>query len=155
MLKKICISIISLTTLCISAEAQRVVIGEKAPDIKVAEWDRDIAPRSTTKAVLLDFFHSANDQCVKNLPLLNSLQTKYGDNLSVIVLTRETGDKMAPLINGRGYKFFVGYDGDGRTFTSYGIRFVPFSVLIDSNDRVAWTGNVNSLSDDVIQRAIR
>ncbi|MCD7962629.1 MAG: TlpA family protein disulfide reductase [Rikenellaceae bacterium] len=155
MQRKLYISILFLTALIFSVNAQRIVIGEKAPDVKVAVWDRDIAPKSVSKAVLLDFFHSANDQCVKNMPVLNSLQEKYGDKLSVIIITRETGDKMAPIINGKNYRFFVGYDGEGKTFTSYGVRFVPFSVLINSGGRVAWTGNISSLTEDVINKALR
>lgn len=155
MLRKILLSLFLVSALVWGVSAQRIVIGEKAPDIKVGGWYGGNSPSRSTKAMLVDFFHSANDQCVRALPKLDAIQKDYPGKLSVIVLSKEEFSKISSYIDGKGYSFFTAVDDNGRTFGAFDVRFVPFSVLIDSNGRVAWAGNVNNLTSDIINKALR
>ena len=133
---------------------QRLVIGEKAPEIRVVQWD-GASPSIAGKPYLVDFFLSSNDQCVANLPKLNSLQSTHKENLNVIVIARESADKVQPFINGKGYGFYTGLDDGGKTFSGYGVRFVPFAALVDARGRLVWTGNVAGLTPDIIDKALK
>lgn len=154
MIKTILCSILFLLT-ATSGQAQRLVIGEKAPDIRVSEWLNNRAPASMDKAILIDFFHSSNEQCVKELDIVNELNKTYGNRMNFIVVTRESLDKVTPFVNGKGYGFYIGTDGEGKTFGNYAVRFVPFSVLIDARGRLVWTGNLSSLTKDTIEKALK
>ena len=37
-------------------------------------------------------------------------------------------------------------DDEGKTFDAYGVKFVPFSVLLDAKGRVLWFGNSSRLT---------
>jgi hypothetical protein len=152
-MKKIWFSLIALVLTATAAQAQRLVIGEKAPEIKVSQWV-DSRAAAGNKATLVDFFHSSNAQCIANLPKLNTLQETYGARLNVIVVSSEGMDKLTPCLDGKGYGFYAGTDDAGKTFAAYAVRFVPFAALIDSRGRLVWTGNVASLTDETIKKAL-
>lgn len=151
-MRKLLLSILALTFALSAAQAQRLIIGEKAPDIKIAEWLGGKAAAGG-KATLIDFFHSSNEQCVANLEKLNSLHSAYGSRMNVIAVSRESLDKLQPFVSGKGYGFYAGIDDGGKTFTAYGVRFVPFAALIDTRGRLVWTGNVAALTNDMIEKA--
>ena len=154
-MKRLLFSILSIVFLSTAAQAQRLVIGEKAPEVRVAEWLDGKSPSLSGRACLIDFFHSSNDRCVANLSKLDDLQRTYGDRLNVISVSREGWDKVRPLVSGKGYGFYTGLDDGGKTFANYGVRFVPFAALVDARGRLVWTGNVSALTDDVVDKALR
>ena len=151
-MKRLLLSIATIIIAVSAVQAQRLVIGEKAPDIKIVEW-LDGKAAAGGKATLIDFFHSSNEQCVSNLAKLNSLHGAYGSRMNVIAVSREGMDKLQPFVSGKGYGFYAGLDDAGKTFTAYGVRFVPFAALIDARGRLVWTGNVASLTNDIIEKA--
>lgn len=155
MLRRILYTIFTLLLIAPAVNAQRLVIGEKAPDIRVGEWYKGNSASTSGTAVLLDFFHSSNDQCVRALPRLNTIQKDYSGKLNVIVITKESMSSVSPYLDGKDYSFYLGNDEGGKTFNSFNVRLVPFSVLLDGSGKVAWTGNVGSLTDDIIRRALR
>ena len=144
---------LAMFALAFSAQAQRLVIGEKAPEVKVSEWLGGRAPGSG--ATLVDFFHSSNPQCVANLDKLNTIAGSYGNRLNVVVLSREGADKMASVASGKHYRFFMGEDDGGKTYNAFSVRFVPFAALIDARGRLVWTGNVSALTNSTIDSALR
>ncbi|MCD8184907.1 MAG: TlpA family protein disulfide reductase [Rikenellaceae bacterium] len=138
-----------------SVQAQRLVIGEKAPEVRVAKWTSAAVPVMSGKPFLIDFFHSSNNQCVANLVKLNIFHGNYRGKVNVILISREEHDKVAPFLEGKGYGFFTGLDDGGKTFTNYGVRFVPFAALVDTKGRLVWTGNVSALTNEIIDKALK
>lgn len=136
----------------VTVRAQRLVIGEKAPEIRVAAWQDGRTPVSG--AMLVDFFASSNPQCVANLDKLNTIQGRYGDRLQVVVISREGAERMAEFTAGKNYRFRIGEDDGGKTFAAFNVRFVPFAALIDARGRLVWTGNVTGLTDETIERGL-
>lgn len=154
-MKRGILCMIVLLLAAVGGNAQKLIIGEKAPEIKVVEWLGGKAPVIVGKAMFVDFFHSSNPQCVTSLDKINALHKSYGTKMNFIILSKEGMDKMISVVNGKGYGFFVGIDEGGKTFSGYDVRFVPFSVLIDTRGRLVWTGNVTTLSDDIVEKAMK
>ena len=154
-MKRVILSILLLSVVSVTAAtAQRLVIGERAPEIRVSSWLEGRSAATTGKAVLVNFFHSSNEQCIRDLAKLDGFSRAHS-GLNVLVITKETLDKVAPYVSGKGYGFYVGMDEDSKTFNAYGVRFVPFSALLDARGRLVWTGNPGSLTDEIINRALR
>lgn len=151
-MKRLLLSIATVILAVSAAQAQRLVIGERVPEMKITTWYNGTVP-PLGKATLVDFFHTPNEQCVANLPRLNELQTAHNERLNVVVIAREGLDKVSPFLDGKGYRFYAGIDDAGKTFTAYGVRFVPFAALIDARGRLVWTGNVASLTNEIIEKA--
>lgn len=132
---------------------QRLIIGEKAPDFRASEWLNNHTPAGK-KNILIEFFHSPSEPSLRRLPELDALARRY-PQMEVIVVSREPKEKLAPLFESGNYAFFIAIDEGGRTFTNYGIQFIPFSVLLDSRGRVLWFGNSSQLTDDIINQLLK
>ena len=89
-----------LAILAIPLHAQRLVIGERVPDLNITQWLNG-APVSDGKAVMVEFYHSSNPKGAERLAQLDELAKSYGDRLAVIVVTREKDDAVIRLRRNR------------------------------------------------------
>lgn len=133
-------------------QAQNIVIGERAPELKNITWLSDRQPVAA-EFTLLVFFHSSNEGCIRALSNLEELSSKLGSKLRIVVVTQEEAGKIAPILSPRlSPRFGVALDPTKRTFSGFGVEFVPFSVLIDSRNRVVWMGNPMTVTSSFIQK---
>lgn len=88
-----------LAILAIPLHAQRLVIGERVPDLNITQWLNG-APVSDGKAVMVEFYHSSNPKGAERLAQLDELAKSYGDRLAVIVVTREKDDAVISSLLG-------------------------------------------------------
>lgn len=138
-----------------ASHAQNIVIGERAPELKSVTW---LASRNPAAADLsyLVFFHSSNKGCTASLDALRDLSNKLGSKLRIIIITQEDSDKIAP----HSHALHLRTDRRGarsrqKVFGSFGVDFVPFSVLIDAKNRVLWMGNPQSMTSSFIQKIVQ
>ena len=78
-----------LAILAIPLHAQRLVIGERVPDLNITQWLNG-APVSDGKAVMVEFYHSSNPKGAERLAQLDELAKSYGDRLAVTSLALNT-----------------------------------------------------------------
>ena len=138
-----------------ASHAQNIVIGERAPELKSVTW---LASRNPAAADLsyLVFFHSSNKGCTASLDALRDLSNKLGSKLRIIIITQEDSDKIAPILTPYiSERIGVALDHDKKVFGSFGVDFVPFSVLIDAKNRVLWMGNPQSMTSSFIQKIVQ
>lgn len=136
----------------LSVEAQTLSVGSKAPELKIKQWTNGELP--SNKPYLLEFFHSASTPSVEQLSKLNQIANKHKKDLVVVVLTKNNQDDVTPII-GAGSAFKIALDDNAKTFTNYGVKYVPFSVLISAKGSVLWFGNSNTLTDQAILEYIK
>lgn len=147
--------ILALLILSVStvATAQKLAVGQKAPEIRIAEW-------LTTKpaageAQLLHFFHTSSRDCADQLPKLDGFANKYAGCMSVVVVAREPAAKVRPAITGDDVRYLAALDEDGRTFAAFGVEYVPFGVLIDGKGKVLWFGNPGQLDEATLDGLLK
>ena len=125
MKNSISLSIIALTVTMFmgisGSSAQKLVMGEKAPDMKVSGWISD-RPAESGTAQLVEFFHSSNRQCHNRLPALDALAQKYSGKLTVIIMTKETAETVADILYPGSRSYYAAVD-DGRTFGNFGVQY--------------------------------
>ena len=97
-----------LAILAIPLHAQRLVIGERVPDLNITQWLNG-APVSDGKAVMVEFYHSSNPKGAERLAQLDELAKSYGDRLAVIVVTREKDDAVISSLLGGNPSYRVGF----------------------------------------------
>lgn len=104
----------------------------------------------------LVFFHSSNKGCTASLDALRDLPNKLGSKLRIIIITQEDSEKIAPILTPYiSERIGVALDHDKKVFGSFGVDFVPFSVLIDAKNRVLWMGNPQSMTSSFIQKIVQ
>ena len=134
-----------------AASGQKLVIGEKAPDLSVSEW-MPSQPDLAGKARLIDFYHGLNKDCQAQLTKLNSLASQHSGSMVVMIVSKD-GKNAANKPGGLDKNYYTAYDSGGKTFNAYGIQYVPFSVLLDTRGKVVWFGNISTLDNATIDKA--
>lgn len=131
--------------------AQRLVIGERAPELKIQKWLTAV-PSTEGKFVMVEFFHSSNKKSVERLSTLNTLAKTNAEKLAVIIITRESDPAVTSVILNGNPSYYVGLDEGGKIFSAYSAQYVPYSVVSDKKQRILWVGNPTSMSnEDVLQ----
>lgn len=134
------------------AAAQVLVIGEKVPDFKVKEWVDMRKPAPVPqKMMLVEFFHSSNQESVGRLGELDRLAKKYAAGLTVVVITKEDSAATRRMLKDGSTRYHTGIDDAGKTFAAFGVQYVPHAVLIDPKGRLLWMGNSTAMDDSVIE----
>lgn len=132
------------------AHGQKLIIGGRAPELKVKEWATTKPAESGPR--LIEFFFSGSKPSVDRLTQVDAIAKTFNGRLTVIVITKEPKDKVMSILSPSSRSYFVAMDDNGRSFDAYGIQFVPFCVIIDNKGRIAWFGNSTSLCEEVVEK---
>lgn len=139
----------------LAVRAQEIVIGERVPDFRPTEWLGAAPSENDRRATLLVFYHTESQPCVEALPYVDSLARSM-KNGRVIVVAMESKERIAPsLVRYMSERFYVAIDRSERVFQSYGIRYVPFGVLVDPKGRAQWIGNPTLATPESIKRNLK
>jgi thiol-disulfide isomerase/thioredoxin len=87
------------------------------------------------KLVLLNFWATWCPPCRREMPSMQALYEQFHDDgLEIVALNvLEDRSTAADFIEETGYTFPVLLDADGRTATTYAIRYFPTTYVIDRN----------------------
>lgn len=153
-MKKLILSLTFLLCAAFATDAQnqKLMIGEKAPEIKVSRWLSSSGGDQNPK--LLEFVYTKSQPSVKRLAELSVTATKYKGKLTVIAISKDDAESVTSVVDVGKANYRIALDDAGKTFSAYGVSYVPFAVLIDSKGRTVWSGNPSSLTDDIINKAI-
>lgn len=135
------------------ASAQKLMIGQRAPELKTAQWLTGKPAEGRTQ--LLVFYHSSSKEATDQLAQLDGYAKKYGEKLNVTILSREAEEKVRPLVLDRPRTYYVALDDNGKTFSSFGVQYVPFSVLIDGRGKMLWFGNPAQLDANTLIKLLK
>ena len=140
------LAIILLLTLLFvgTISAQKVAIGSRAPRIERVEWLSD-RPDMVGRAMLVEFFHSSNTICRSRIDYCNRLAAELTDSLTLVIVAREPEEQIAPLLFKEYQYYYIAVDSSGELCKSYGVPYVPYSVVVGRRGIVRWTGNSQTL----------
>ena len=154
MKRNILITLLVLLT-AFAARAQEIVIGERVPDLRPTEWLGAAPAEDDRRATLVVFYHTESQPCVEALPQLDRLVRGLKD-VRLIVVAMEPKERIAPsLAKYMSAQFYVAIDQSGNAFDSYGIRYVPFGVLVDPKGRAQWIGNPTLATPESLKRNLK
>lgn len=151
-MKRIAITLLFLTSWLV-ADAQKLITGVKAPELKVNEWLSSM-PLMNGKPTLIEFFFSRSEPSQKRLPVLDDMARNYNKQLNVIVIGCETKEKLQSLLADKGYAFAVALDNEHKTFNAFDVQFVPYGVLLDTRGKVLWFGNSSKFDDTALRKTL-
>lgn len=147
------IAALAVFTLAADASAQKLAIGERAPELQVSEWLTE--KPADGKAQLVDFFHTSSSEAASVLSQMNSFADNYASKLSVVVVAREAASKVRPALMEGSPKYSAAIDDDGKTFAAFGVNVVPFAALTDSRGKVLWFGNPKQLTNEMLDKLLK
>lgn len=153
-MKRLAILILLLSTAFAAAEAQNIATRERAPKIKPRyhRWLDDAAPRQT-EYTYIEFVHSTSEPCIESCRKIRRYIDGTDRPFRVIFITCEKPAHIDSRLHECAGEY-VGtiVDEEGRIFDDFGVRYVPFGVLMDSKRRVLWFGNPITTDNDFFRK---
>ena len=143
--------IVTLLLTSSGLSAQKLILGVKAPDLKVKEWFAREQLQNNTPT-LVEFYFSRSEPSRQRLVFLDSLQ-RANKGLNVVVMVCEAREKAVEL--NKKHSFAIALDTDNKTFTTYGAEFVPYGTLFDGRGRVLWFGNSTHFTEREINHLLK
>ena len=138
-------------------------LNQKAPELVVEKWLGD-KPNTEGKFIILEFWGVNCNPCKDCIPHLNELNRHFKEDVVIIGLTSDKEEKIAtmklPVREGdkivRWEKATMDYpiaiDTKKSTREAFGLRFVPYAVIVDPEGIVRWEGAPKILSAELINK---
>ncbi|MFT3904620.1 MAG: TlpA disulfide reductase family protein [Niabella sp.] len=128
-------------------------LNKKAPKLVVEKWLTE-EPETTGKFVLIDFWATWCNPCLRFIPQLNAWHEKYKDDMVIIGISDETEDVVKGLVNPEPL-YYEAIDTKARTKSKLRVTGIPHAILIDPHGVVRWEGfpflQGNLLKEEVLE----
>ncbi len=150
----------SLLTSRIDADEAPPLSCERAPQYEVALLDGTVVRSDALRGrvVLLDFWSSDCGPCVRAMPKLALLHTRFASDSRVAILLVNTGwesiKRARAFAARRDHRLPFAYDRESKAFKSFGLGENPATILIDSRGCIAarHTGGSGTFLDELPSR---
>lgn len=153
-MKKIVTLLMLMLCYTYTASGENIIIGDKIPDLQLRAWLMDAEPDDAPFTCIL-FYHSESELCRQNLRHIKQLINAHPELLNLIILTKEEYSKAGVALTEQlSDNTGVAFDDRGRTFRSFGVKFIPFCVISDHKHRAVWCGNGNTLNGKIIEKIL-
>ena len=134
----------------LAMKAQDIALGERMPKFLGLNWLNNQIP-SKTPYYYMEFFSTQNPHSIAFLERLNQLKSKFGSQISIILVASEPEEVIRPYIEPYlGNNFAIILDHDKMIHSKLKIHFVPFGMLLNARHRIVWMGRFCDFDDSII-----
>ena len=141
-MKKLILVILILAFVDTLAQEKKIwaksFINEKAPELVVEEWLSKI-PQTKGKFILIDFWATWCEPCIKAIPELNGFQKEFQEDLVVIGISDES-KKLVTKFKKAKIEYYSAIDTKKRMERILEVASIPHCIIIDPNGIVRWEG---------------
>ena len=154
-MKKLILGFVLLIS--ISGYSQQLGLGDQLPEIilDLPGADEEVLNSTQLKGqvVLLDFWATYCSPCVKGMSHLESLQTEFRDQLSVIAVSHESNERIERFLRKKSFEFTFAL-GNDELEGLFPHRSIPHSILIDDLGKIVAITSPENITDEVIKRVL-
>ena len=119
--------------------------GRKAPTFALRDLQDEevrLVEVLARRPALLVFWTTRCGYCKAEIPALNRLQGKYGENVSILAIDiGESKNGVSSFAKAQGITYRVLLDPYGEVARLYGVRAIPTQVLIDREGTIRYNGH--------------
>jgi peroxiredoxin len=133
-----------LLTGAMYASAATLTVGDKAPDFEVTTLtgeDFKLSDYKGDKPVYIKFWATWCRYCKAEMPHLQSIYNKYGDDVEILAVNvgiNDSVENIEQFFNRGGFNLPVVFDQRGDLVSAYGVVGTPHHVLIDKEGVIAY-----------------
>jgi thiol-disulfide isomerase/thioredoxin len=135
-----------------------IKVGDKAPKINITDYLHNTPKdkKLENKFIVLEFWATWCAPCLSAVPHLNDLQDKFKDRdeLMFLSLTYEKPEKTKRTLEKVKFNTIVVSDQTKQTETSFNVKGIPHTVLIDNKGIIKWIGTPMELTASLIDNLL-
>jgi len=131
----------------------RDVRGKQGPPLDELVFLRD-PPQTEGRVVMLEFWATWCGPCIGNIPHLNELQKKFGDEITIIGASDEDEQKVRAFMSAKKMDYNVAIDKGAKIKRAISISGIPHAIIMSPDGIVRWQGHPATLDDKTIQQII-
>jgi len=127
------------------------------PHTSILNYRDSIASLSNLQSsiTIIDFFGTWCMPCLKALPELQVFTNKFKNELSVILVSTETEDKLQRFISkNQPFSFPIIVDAEKEYTNAFQPPSYPYTVVLDKNLKILSITNATDLTDDMLEKYI-
>ncbi len=137
--------------------SQTAEVGKKVPDYtftKLLNTSKDSISLNNLKGktVILEFWATWCGSCLPAMRKLDSLQSKFKDDLIVITVSSDDENRLKNYIDNTHTKLIIAYDTTH--FDVFNYKYIPHTILIDKDGIVRAITSPDDLNKEVISNLI-
>jgi uncharacterized protein (TIGR03435 family) len=134
-------------------------IGKTSPNLafeKIINFNQSSATLADFKGkvIILDFWATWCSPCIKSLPELEALQTKYKSDLQVITITSDPAERIEKFLSKKPLKLPVVIDEQRKLATVFPHRTIPHTIVIDKSGIVRAITSSSQITEEIIGKVI-
>jgi thiol-disulfide isomerase/thioredoxin len=147
------------------AKAPKLTIGDKAPALTVEKWVRGepVTGFEKGRVYVVEFWATWCGLCIKSMPHLTELQSKYKDKgVTIVGVTSKdpnnTLDKVEAMVKEKGSEgmgYTVGWDTERKTNEAYmkasGQNGIPCAFVVNQEGVIAYIGHPIEMDEPLAQ----
>lgn len=144
-------------------KVQKQMIGNSIETIEFTDYIKNISADNqlNTQFKVMEFWASWCQPCLKVLPHLNKLNSKFKDknNLLFLSITYEAPEQIQKTLEKFNFETAVVSDQNKTIHQALkieheGFMILPVTVLVDDNNKVIWYGSPHRLNERILHRFI-
>lgn len=141
----------------VGVQAQSIRLGESVPALSLQSSIDETLAIYNRDYVCLIFAHSESKPCVDAIRDFAPTAKAISKQCAIVVITTENElDKEAVTERLDAEDYILAFDGQGRTFKSFGIHYVPFAVVYRTkNSRIEWFGPMHHIEPSTLKNSSR
>ena len=118
----------------------KLVGGNNLPDLVLSSADGTTVSTATLigKPIMINFWSVGCIPCIEEIPHLNALKSKYGEDVAFLALTADDKENVQRFLMKNPFEFEIFSDA-GKIFEEYSIKSIPFNLFIDAGGRIVYT----------------
>lgn len=120
----------------------QLAVGDVAPDVEFTLMDGTTAKLSDYKGkpVLINFWATWCGYCVEEMPALQMLKDKYGDDITILALNAggDTEEDIKAFAEDNNYTFDFAIISNDEA-NKYNVQSIPATYIIDSDGNISYT----------------
>lgn len=133
--------------------AQKVYVDSIAPKVGFTNWINlpSTCSDAKKKPTILEFWSTWCGTCIKAIPHLNKLSSKYKEHISFIsVNSYEDSKIVTAFLKKHPMKTCIALDENKYMLKAFNIQNIPTAILIDKDGMLRWRGIASDLTEELL-----
>ena len=131
-------------------------LGQEEKPIVLTDWVNPPEDSQFNKSfIFVDFWATWCGPCIYAMPQIDLLKEEFGDDVLFLYVSDEPVLKVQAFMEKKGKDFYSAVDNTKLTHLKYGVKSIPYGVLLDRDGKLVWEGQSAELTPSILRGLLK